>query len=126
MGRPNFEIALEPGDLHQQFIRFKELGLLIKVLAEQERKDRYPADHLYLVAVFHSKSMYGKFNPERSKYRFFQVMNLHSERRLLWDWDLMKDAVDYFCDEHLGESCQEVNRIENGKWVKWDNDVYFD
>lgn len=126
MGKRNFEVALDPGNLNQQFIKFKELGLLIKVLPEQERKERYPADHLYLVAVFHARTMQGRFNPERCKYLFFQVMNLHSEKRLLWDWDLMQDAVDYFCDEHWGESFQELNRIENGKWVKWDHDVYLD
>lgn len=126
MGRSNFEITRDPGNLQQQFIKHQEFGLLIKVLAGQEKKDRYPADHLYLVAVFYSKTMYGKFNPERCKYQFFQVMNLHSEKRLLWDWELMKDAVYYFCEGHMGNSCQEVNRIENGVWVKWDNDEYLD
>lgn len=126
MGRANFEITRDPGNLQQQFIKHQEFGLLIKILAGQEKKDRYPADHLYLVAVFHSKTMFGRFNAERCKYRFFQVMNLHSERRLLWDWDLMKDAIEFFCEGHLGEPFQDINRIENGKWVKWDNDVYFD
>jgi len=126
MAKQNFEISFDPHDIHLQLIKDKTLGLYIKVITDQEKKSRYPADHLYLVAIFHAKKMGGGFIPDRCTYQFFQVLNLHSEKRLLWDWDLMQDAINFYCDECLGYRYQELNRIENGLWIKWDNDVYFD
>jgi hypothetical protein len=126
MTRKGLELCFDPRDIHLQIIRNQGISLYIKVLPDHERKPRYPTDHLYLVAVFHAKKMGGGFIPDRCTYQFFQVLNLHSEKRLLWNWDLMQDAINFYCDNHLGYRYQELNRIENGLWVKWDNDVYFD
>lgn len=126
MAEQDFELSFDPNDIHLQIIKNKSIGLYLKVISDQEKKPRYPADHLYLVAIFHAKKMGGGYIPDRCTYRFFQVLNLHSEKRLLWDWDMMKRAIDFYCATHLNQPYQELNRIENGSWVKWDNDVYFD
>ncbi|WP_158826973.1 hypothetical protein [Mucilaginibacter lacusdianchii] len=126
MAKQKFTLMNEPGADPSEVISLKELGFYLKVLPDYLQKDSYPADHIIFIAKFFAKTMKGGLNKDSSKETHFQLLNLHSEKRQFWDYDLFKSAISYYCHEHLNKKYHELAVIMNGRLIKWDDDQYFD
>lgn len=126
MAKQKFNLTNEPGADPTEIISSKDLGFFLKVIPEHLQRECYPADHVIFIARFFAKTMKGGLNKDALKETHFQLLNLHSEKRRFWDFDLFESAISYYCKTYLNRNYNELAMIVQGRLIKWDDDQYFD
>lgn len=121
----NFELIFDLSDGKTEIIKHSEYGLYLKVLPEERKKDRYATDEMVFVASFYGRSLSGKPLKDHVKTAHLQVMNLNSGKNVLWDAQLLTDAVKFYCVEHLDRRLDKLSVHFNGRLMPFEEDHSF-
>jgi hypothetical protein len=125
MNWSQFELIQDLSDSQTEIVKHTELGLYLKVLPEARKRSRYAADEMVFVATLYRRSLSGKKLADHFDTVHLQVMNLNSGKRILWDADLLANAVRYYCTEHLDRRLDRLSVHHNGQLMPFEDDHSF-
>jgi hypothetical protein len=120
-----FELVHDLSDNYAEIVKHADRGLYLKVIPENRVKERYPSDEMVFVAIHYARGMRGSTLKEFSKETHLQVLNLHSGKQVLWDSQLLVDAVNYYCTVHLGRAYDQLSVHMNGRLLPFEDDNSF-
>lgn len=121
MSYNKFEIIYDLSEGRTEVVKHADGGLYLKVVPEGHHKHQYASDAMVFVASMRRRGLSGRPIGELKDTVHLKVIKHLECDKSLWTADLLIEAIQYYCNDHIGSPAEQIHVHYNGRLLPFDD-----